>query len=262
MKYYMLFKKYHLNLIKQVLSIYQREGFISMLFFLSKGFNYAFIYPRFKNSFSQKGEDLIIDKLLGYKKKGSYIDVGAHNPDKLSNTKRFYLRGWRGINIEPNPKLLSKFISKRNKDINLNLGISEKRGFQKFYLIDPDGLSTFSPKEAKNHETSGYKTTNVLVIKTLPLRDIFKKYVRRNVDFLSIDTEGCDLEVLKSNDWRRFKPKIICIETGVHDNWKNLKKTKLKSIESFLKTNGYLKYFDNGLNSIFIDKIKFTESQQ
>ena len=73
-------------------------------------------------SFSQKGEDIMIDKILGNKKMGCYIDIGANDPHRFNNTKRFYNRGWTGVNIEPDPKCYQKIVTNRKRDINLNLG--------------------------------------------------------------------------------------------------------------------------------------------
>ena len=82
----------------------------------------TYIKSVFTNSFSQYGEDVIIDRLLCHKKRGFYIDIGANHPDRFSNTKRFYVKGWSGINIEPNPIIFKKF-AKRTRDVNLNIGI-------------------------------------------------------------------------------------------------------------------------------------------
>ena len=78
-----------------------------------------------RQSFSQDYEDLIIDKLLGNKATGTYLDIGAFDPTDLSNTKRFYDRGWRGCNVEPDPVRFQKFLQARPDDINLNVGLSD-----------------------------------------------------------------------------------------------------------------------------------------
>src|SRR4051812_40484804 len=99
-----------------------------------------------KKTFSQCGEDVIVDFI--FRKIGipqpSYIDIGAHDPLWISNTAFFYRKGCRGINIEPNPDLLSRFLSRRKKDINLNIGIAEADGILEFYSMDNAALSTFS----------------------------------------------------------------------------------------------------------------------
>ena len=76
-------------------------------------------------SYSQLNEDCIIDWLTGYKKKGTYIDIGAYHPDKISNTRLFYERGWRGVNVEPSLIGYKLFCEKRPDDINLNCAIGE-----------------------------------------------------------------------------------------------------------------------------------------
>ena len=89
----------------------------------------------FKSSFSQLGEDLIIDRYLVRKKKGFYIDIGAGDGNRFSNAKRFYKKGWRGINIEPNPGSYKKLLKKRNKDVNLNIGVGEIETELTFYVF-------------------------------------------------------------------------------------------------------------------------------
>jgi len=85
-------------------------------------------YRRYLKSSSQYYEDLIIDRLLNHKKNGIYLDIGANDPDILSNTKRFYDRGWSGVNIEPDTELYNKLLKHRSRDINLNIGISSGGG--------------------------------------------------------------------------------------------------------------------------------------
>src|SRR5512138_2270277 len=115
------------------------------------------IYYRFlRNSYSQKGEDLVIDKVLGKKKNGFYIDVGANDPVLISNTYRFYKKGWTGINIEPNPLLFKKLAAARNRDINLNIGIAEDKGEMTFFSFFPNTQSTFSEQQAEEYLNQGY----------------------------------------------------------------------------------------------------------
>src|SRR3989344_5642181 len=103
-------------------------------------------------SFSQDLEDILIDKLLGKKKRGLYVDVGAYDTTRFSNTKKFYLRGWQGINIEPDPIRIDKFYKERQRDINLNFGVANKNGRLDFYKFNPQTLSTFSQKQAQAYQ--------------------------------------------------------------------------------------------------------------
>jgi len=194
-------------------------------------------------SFSQDLEDILIDKLLGKKKRGLYVDVGAYDTTRFSNTKKFYLRGWQGINIEPDPIRIDKFYKERQRDINLNFGVANKNGRLDFYKFNPQTLSTFSQKQAQAYQKQGFILTQKVKIKVCKLSYLLERYLgKKSIDFLSIDTEGFDLEVLKSNNWKKFKPKVICIESSE------------KSIDKLLLDQGYTEVFKNSVNSIY--KIK------
>lgn len=205
-----------------------------------------------RKSFAQKGEDVIIDNLLGSKKKGSYVDIGAYDPHRFSNTKRFYLRGWCGINVEPDFNNYKKFVKDRKRDINLNIGIAGSNRNLTFFKFIPDTLSTFSEVEAAKYEKKGYKLAEKIQVKVRKLRDVLREYCENKaVDFISIDTEGYGLEVLKSNDWRRFRPKVMCVESTVRGV--GTRKRDMR-IEKFLLQHRYKKICDIGSNSIFFDR--------
>lgn len=203
----------------------------------------------FRKSYSQQGEDLIIDQLLINKEgetgfcgeTGFYVDVGAHDPTRFSNTKRFYDKGWSGINIDPNPVLIRKFETQRKRDRNLALGIGIKEGALAFYEFFPSTISTISSKEAVSYKRTGFKLISKNKVPVRTLRSVLKEYSKgKKIDFLSIDTEGTDLEVLQSNDWNNFKPKVICVET----------KGNFDKITTFLKKYDYKLKYTNGINSI------------
>lgn len=206
----------------------------------------------FRNSYSQRGEDLVIDKLLNYKKKGFYVDVGANDPHRFSNTKRFYKKGWRGINIEPDFNNYQKFVKDRKDDINLNIGVGKVEGKLKFYKFTPDTLSTFSKEEADSYVKQGYKLDDVVEIGVRTLAEIFEVHCKdKKIDFMSIDTEGFDMEVLRGNNWDRFMPTLICIESVAHNiKDKNIDVRK-DNHDFFLTSIGYRKVYNNGLNSIY-----------
>jgi len=242
-------------LIKQFITIYKKHGLIYFFVFIIKAFNDACIKKYLRGSFSQKGEDLIIERIIGDKKKGFYIDIGAHNPNIFNNTKRFYQKGWQGINLEPNPRLIQEFLKQRHRDINLNIGIGKTVGVATFFEFIVDGLSTFSKTEADKNVQLGYKIKQILKIPVWTLAEVIQKYVKSDIDFISIDTEGLDLEVLQSNDWKKFRPTIICVETGdfpsmIEGKTKNNKKDK---INLFMIRNNYKIYYANDLNTIFVD---------
>lgn len=206
---------------------------------------YLWIWMRkVKNSYSQRGEDVVIDRFLSYKKKGFYIDVGANDPIRFSNTNRFYKRGWRGINIEPDIVCYERVKSARPRDINLNLGIGTSEEWLTFFKFFPDTLSTFSEIASKKYIQRGFKLVDKVEIRVVKLSEIINTYCKKTtIDFLSIDTEGYDLVVLQSNDWKRFRPKLICVEV----DQENI------GITDYLLKIGYSEVFNNGLNKIFKD---------
>lgn len=171
--------------------------------------------PFYIKSYSQEGEDLILNRILGEKKGGFYIDVGAHHPKRFSNTFFFYKRGWHGINIEARPgskKLFDKF---RPRDINLEIPISEKVEKLTYYIFNDPALNGFSSDQSKKLDgLRDYKILSEIRLNTKTLKNVLDDYLPLNqkIDFLSVDVEGLDFQVLKSNDWTNYKPKLILVE--------------------------------------------------
>lgn len=186
--------------------------------FLRKAMNAIWVRPikrLFLKSYSENYEDIIIDDLLGNKRNGFYVDIGANDPLRGNNTMRFYKRGWSGINIEPNKAHCRKFVAKRPRDITLNIGISQKAGKGIFFSFFPDTRSTFSETCAKRLVNRGFKLVSSSEIELRPLADILEEYGNnRTIDFMSVDTEGYDKQVLLRNNWDKFRPLIICVESG------------------------------------------------
>ena len=178
------------------------------------------IYNRFFNSFinksySQEGEDLILKRIFGNKKQGFFVDVGAHHPKRFSNTYLFYKSGWKGINIEPRPGTKKEFDRVRGRDINIEAAIGNTSEELMYYMFEEPALNTFSQEQENSLiEDNKSKLIKKIKIRTATLKDILDKELPSNtqIDFLSIDTEGFDLNVLKSNDWNKYKPDIILVE--------------------------------------------------
>lgn len=250
-----------MELLKDLRDRYVTYGFKVFVLYLYLEAQYRFLNCFLKNSYSQMGEDLIIDKFLRYKKKGFYVDVGAGDPTRFSNTKRFYGRGWTGINIEPNPYSYKKLALSRQRDINLNIGIGKILSNLVFYFFLPETLSTFSLKDKERVQSQGYRCINEIKTPVFKLSETLEKYCRQKIDFLSIDVEGFEFEVLKSNDWQKFYPELICVETAKHtspliQDQHRVSREEKMATEKYLADFGYKKCFDNGINSIFIGKIK------
>lgn len=226
-------------------------------FFLGKvivSLRYAHPDTKPKYSYSQTGEDLILDFFLRGKRHGFYIDVGAYHPVSLSNTYHFYKRGWSGINIEPNHNKFDLFKKQRTRDINLNIGIGPNETRAPLFIFDADTLSTFSKETAENYKNIGHQITEISEVELTPLKNIIKKYAsNKKIDFLSVDTEGCDMEVLNTNDWSLYRPSFIILETIEYS--KKILGKKLNVIyDSFMNNIGYNKIADTYINSIYIDK--------
>ena len=197
-------------------------------------------YFQYSKSYAQDGEDMILKAIYEQKKnyKGFFVDVGAHHPVRFSNTRYFYKRGWRGINIEPTPSAIQAFKTFRKRDINLNIGIGPQKGHLKFYCFNEPALNSFSKEvsERIHHESSKYKIINELDIEVLPLADVFDQYLPKGVtiDFMTVDVEGLDFQVLLSNNWEKYKPSILLVEESV-----DVDQLKESPIYNFLKEKGY-----------------------
>jgi len=200
---------------------------------------------------SQYGEDFIIESLLPNKKDGFYVDVGANHPIKFNNTFLFYTKGWWGINIEPNISRIKFFNILRRRDINLNVGIGKTSSEIDFHVFKESTLSTFDVDASKEYQNMGHKLKNIVKIKTVPLREILQKYANGiDIDILSIDTEGLDMQVLESNDWEKFRPRFLIIETLEYRNDGSGKKIN-EIFDLYLERVGYKKIADTYINTIY-----------
>lgn len=213
-----------------------------------------------KISYSQKGEDLIINfifKVLNIKKP-TYLDIGANHPIKINNTYLFYKQGSRGVCVEPNPKLYKLIKNKRKKDIVLNIGIGrEKKEFSDFYIMDANVLSTFSKKEADDIiKNTKHSLKEIIKIPLENINHIIENNFNNEApNLISLDTEGYDLEILKSINLNKIRPEIFCIETLSYSE-KNDEKKETEIIE-FMENNDYYVHADTYINTIFIDKTKW-----
>jgi FkbM family methyltransferase len=199
--------------------------------------------------YGQNREDIILSAFFKDVKKGFYVDVGACEPIKFSITKLFYEKGWHGINIEPQEREFNKLVADRKRDINLNIGVGEKPGRLKLRAYNNEALSTFSEDVKKKYEHTkdqtglGYKDKTVEV-KTL--EGIFTEHKVKSIQFLKVDVEGFEYEVLKGNDWNKYRPEVLCVEAN------NM--VKAQPWQSLLKNAGYIKVFFDGLNEYYVSK--------
>lgn len=172
-------------------------------------------YIKPNSYYSQEGEDVILERLFEGLQHGFYVDIGAHHPIRFSNTFKFYLKGWRGINIDAMPGSMEEFVKIRPNDINLELPISEEEREAIYYIFNEPALNTFSEEMAESK--NGYKNFRIVEtrkLKMFPLSSILDKHVPKGtkINFMSVDVEGFDLQVLKSNNWERFQPEVLLVE--------------------------------------------------
>jgi FkbM family methyltransferase len=165
--------------------------------------------------YGQDGEDLILNRLLAGQAQGFYVDVGAHHPVRFSNTYLFYQRGWCGINIDAEPGSMRPFRKYRGRDINVECGVAARPGKLPYYRFNEPALNTFDETEANLKNRLPYRLVERLNVAVRRLDDLLVEYLPEGqaIDFLSIDVEGKDREVLESNDWDRFRPRFILAET-------------------------------------------------
>ena len=203
-----------------------------------------FIYPKkyyetHKLSFSQEGEDLILNRIFDNQKTGFYVDIGAHHPQRFSNTYHFYLNGWRGINIDAMPGSMELFDKLRPGDINIEIPISNNAEELIYYQFNDPALNGFSAElSEQRNEHEKYTIISKKKLKTEKLSFILDRYAPpvKVIDFMSIDVEGLDFEVLMSNDWAKFRPRFLIVEDFL---FKDLKDISDSRIYNFLIENGY-----------------------
>lgn len=165
-------------------------------------------------SFSQEGEDIIIDRLLDHKEKGFYVDLGAHHPFRFSNTWKFYTRGWNGINVDAMPGSMKAFDKYRPRDINIEAAISDDRKTLTYYIMSDKALNTLDKTAAEAGVKKGYSIVEKKEIATSTVDDILSKYLPegQDIDFIDIDIEGMDYVVEETLDWNKWKPQLVLLE--------------------------------------------------
>lgn len=165
--------------------------------------------------YGQDGEDLVLDRLLERQAEGFYVDVGAHHPVRFSNTYLFYKRGWRGINIDAMPGSMRKFVRVRPRDINIECGVAGQAGRLNYHRFNEPALNTFDAAEAQHKNKPPYQLLDTVEVAVERLDALLDRNLPagQQIDFLSVDVEGKDEEVLRSNDWTSYRPRFILAET-------------------------------------------------
>ena len=142
------------------------------------------------------------------------------------------------------PGSMTNFNKIRSKDINVEKGIALKKDQLTFYQFNESALNTFSKEEAFKKNKDGYQIIKSNLVEVDTLENILDKYMPlKQIDFLNIDAEGKDEEVLISNNWDKYKPNYILKEISREVCLEN----NNSFINKFLKSKGYFpvnKIFD------------------
>jgi FkbM family methyltransferase len=201
-------------------------------------------------SYAQHYEDVQLDRAFAGQAEGLYIDIGAGHPVHSNVSFRFYLRGWHGITVEPNPWLSQLTAAVRPRDRRIEALIGAKRGDALYHMVEEfHGLSTTVEAHAKAVQKEYNKAIRTFPMPVTTLRDLCRDHAVRDIDFLKIDVEGAEQAVLEGNDWGRYRPRVIVAEAVVpitmapawHD-W-----------EPILIANGYRFVLFDGLNRYYAD---------
>ncbi len=220
--------------------------------------------PNLRGYYGQFAEDAAIQtyfinkawdesKTYEVKTEGFYVDIGAYSPIQMSNTYWFYQHGWRGINVEPFPEVIKKFNELRPLDRNVSCAIGTKTGSNKYYSWGNSGLNTFSEKKVEEYTRKGMVTGKPAVsdIEVIRMETLFDQYLPAGtpIDFISVDVEGMDLDVLNSNNWDKYRPELVAVELDTV----NIEDLLLSDLYTFMNNKGYDLYFSLAPAIIFID---------
>ena len=193
---------------------------------LKKAQDYFAMDDACRITYSQFGEDVVIWNLLTTqirkKDKGFYVDVGAFHPRLFSNSKFLSMLGWNGINIDANETSMALFREERPNDINLCCGAAKTKGELTYYKFTDPGaitsqsaLNTCCPERAKElQEVYGCKLVATSTVPVLPINTILEEHLPDNqkIDYMNIDVENLDDDIIKSLDLSKYKPTIFSIE--------------------------------------------------
>jgi FkbM family methyltransferase len=222
---------------------------------------YNIISSKAQPSYSQAGEDQIVRFLFENLEinRPSYLDIGTNHPKLGNNTYYFYLRGCKGVCVEPDPAFYPIIKKYRGRDILLHVGIGVGSVSEASLYVFPypySGWNTFSEEEALSRQReAGIAIKQILKVSLETINSVMEKYFKGAPNFLSIDVEGMDLAILQSLDFNQFRPEVICVET-IAFNVRN-KGIKLEGITTLLQQEGYFIFADTHINTIFCRKDVF-----
>ncbi len=200
-------------------------------------------------SYAQRFEDIHLLRCFGEQAEGFYIDVGAGHPVYDNVSFAFYLRGWRGITVEPNPRLARLNRAVRPRDLNRQMLVGAAAGEATLYMFSEfHGLSTMVESQARAAEREVGRSPEPVRLPVTTLTALCEGAAPTRIDFLKIDVEGAEGDVLRGADFQRFRPRIIVIEAIVpldlSQSW--------EAWEPLLTQNGYAFVWHDDLNRFYV----------
>jgi FkbM family methyltransferase len=200
-------------------------------------------------SHAQNFEDVMIARLFDADYRGFYIDIGAAHPDYLSVTRHFYDQGWYGINVEPTFHFFPLLCKARPRDTNLQCAISNSSGLATFYEIPKFAENSTLERPVAGRLAAADLAATPHEVDVVRLADLCDAHVKgRTIDFMKIDVEGGELNVLQGGDWRRFRPRLLIVEATVV----NSKEENWQTWEPLLIEANYHKVWFDGLNNFYL----------
>lgn len=194
-------------------------------------------------SYAGNFEDVLLRRAFHDQADGFYIDVGAYDPVDGSVTKHFYDLGWRGINVEPDPAPFARLVAGRPEDINLNLALSDREGTLR--LFSAEGAAHFSvdPRMITGWFGARPEDLRPVDLPAITLAALCDHHVPagRAIDFLKVDVEAHEYEVLVGNDWSRWRPRVLVVESCEHGRW-----------EPILRDASYHFTLFDGINRVYV----------
>jgi FkbM family methyltransferase len=236
------------SLLKKIVKLCLPYGLLSFYHRIKKTGHYQ------ENSnfyFSELGEDILLEQYVD-NKQGFYVDIGAYNPDRVSVTKKFYLQGWSGINIDPNPVAIKHFSKKRIRDININVGVADVESELDFYFIGEESeQNTFNKEYYELKYKSKGIEADIIKIKVMTINKILENYLpkNQNIDFINLDVETYEMKILETFDFKKYGPKYFLIEDLTFQNTDtDFMNFTSSALYQLMKKNGY----------IVVAKVKYT----
>jgi FkbM family methyltransferase len=191
-------------------------------------------------SYAQNREDLYLWGMLGHRAAGVYVDVGCNHETENSVTRLFYERGWSGINIDANERFSTEY-EVRDRDRFVHAGVGAEQGTRVFREFEVDhGRSTFNDEFKAVYEASEMAYVD-RAVEVRTLDEILTEASFERVDFLKIDAEGMEPEVLRGLDLDRVSPTVIVVEGG-----------RVPECAEVLGARYHSAFYD-GLNTYFVD---------